>query len=101
LKPIDVCLTYFIAQDEVFAVDLEKAVQYALVNEVPTQAVIASDKLSTLYMFLEVVAKYLPLRQPIKDFVVSLREWPVRMGLSSITSDAYKEKVRLFLINKP
>ena len=57
------------------------------------QPVIDSEKLSSLYMFLEVLSKYLPVRQEVKNFVVSLREWPIRMGLTSITSETLQEKV--------
>lgn len=59
------------------------------------QPVIDSDKLSALYMYLEVLSKYLPVRQEIKDFVVSLREWPIKMGLTSITMENLREKVRV------
>ena len=58
------------------------------------QPVIDSDKLSTLYMYLEVLSKYLPVRQEVRDFIVSLREWPIKMGLTSIDSDSLQDKVR-------
>ena len=58
------------------------------------QPVIDSDKLSTLYMYLEVLSKYLPIRQEVRDFIVSLREWPIKMGLTSIDSDSLQDKVR-------
>lgn len=81
-------------RDEVFLGDLEKAVQYSITREVAMQPVLDQQKLSALVFYLEALLAYLPgLREPTRKFLISLRDWPVQMGYTSITHTAYKNKV--------
>ena len=68
-----------IADDKVYLGDLEKAIEYSLTKEVSMQALLDNAKMSSLYFYLEVLVNYLELRKPIKEFLISLREWPVRL----------------------
>lgn len=76
-----------------YATDLEKAVEYAITEEIASQPILTQDHLSTLYMFLDVIVRYLPIRTEIKDFVAILRDWPSRAQLTSITNKEYEAKV--------
>ena len=80
--------------DAVYAVDLEKAIEYAIFNEIPTQNILDSDRINTLYNFFGVIVKYAPVRQEIKQFLVSLREWPVQQNLRNIDSEDFTDKVK-------
>eukprot|EP00095_Tigriopus_kingsejongensis_P002549 maker-scaffold309_size213625-snap-gene-0.17 protein:Tk02549 transcript:maker-scaffold309_size213625-snap-gene-0.17-mRNA-1 annotation:"sulfhydryl oxidase 2" len=80
--------------DKVYATDLERAVQYAITQEIAAQPVLTGQSLNAMYIFLDVVATYLPLRQEIKDFVVSLREWPIQAHLKVISNKDYEAKVK-------
>ena len=77
----------------VYATDLEKAIEYSIVSEISNQPMLDSEKLSALYLYLDTLVRYAPVRMEIKDFLVSLREWPVRMGLNAVRSQDYRNKV--------
>lgn len=81
------------SEDVVFASDLEKAIQYSIVKEIGSRAVLSTEHMSVIYLYLDVISQYAPVRQEIVDFVVSLKEWPVRMGLQTIRKRDYKRKV--------
>ena len=62
----------------VYLGDLEKAVEYSLTREVAMQPVLDQQKLKVLVYYIEVLLNYLPgLREPVRKFLVSLRDWPV------------------------
>ena len=84
--------------DVVHASDLERAIEYAVFNEIPTQNVLDSDRINTLYNFFGVIAKYAPVRKEIKQFLVSLREWPVQQKLRNIDSEDFTDKVRILAL---
>ena len=79
--------------DLVYEADLENAIEYSVVQEIGAQPVINTAMLSSLYLYLDVITSFLPLRMELKDFLVSLKEWPVQRQLSSVTGKDYKEKV--------
>jgi len=81
-------------KDRVFLGDLEKSVEYSLTREVAMQPVLNQQKLKALVYYIEVLLNYLPvIREPIRKFLVSLRDWPVQMGYSSLPHSLYKRKV--------
>ena len=83
--------------------DLEKAVQYSITKEVATQPILDQRKLQTLYQYLETLINFFPnMRPELKNFLISLREWPVMMRLKSLTNTHYKAKVEeLLLFHRP
>jgi thiol oxidase len=85
-------------RDLVFVGDLEKAVEYSLTREVAMQPVLDQQKLKALVYYIEVLLNYLPgIRDPVRKFLVSLRDWPVQMGYSSLPHTLYKKKVEELL----
>ena len=46
-----------------------------------------------IYQYLEVIIRYLPLRENIIKFLQALRDWPVQMNLRTIKSTDFSEKV--------
>jgi len=81
-------------KDEVFMSDLEKAVEYSLMKEVPMQTHLSQVKLQTLVYFIETLLNNLPnLRPPMQQFLISLREWPVQMRYTAVSHIDYKNKV--------
>merc|ERR1711953_1133803 len=89
--------------DLVHQSDLEKAVQYSITKEVATQPILDQRKLQTLYQYLETLINFFPnMRPELKNFLISLREWPVMMRLKSLTNTHYKAKVEeLLLFHRP
>ena len=77
----------------VYATDLEKAIEYAVFNEIPTQNVMDTDRINALYNLFGAIVKYAPVREEIKQFLVSLREWPIQQKLRNIESEDFSEKV--------
>ncbi len=74
--------------------DIEKAIKYVVETEVPMHDMLDQLKLNTVYQMLENMVRYLPLRKPIKDFLVALRDWPVRMEFKALTGQQFQEKVQ-------
>ena len=89
-------LTIFIDKsrpDVVYAGDLEKAIEYSILSEIPNQALLTPEKMTVMYLYLDVLVRFAPVRAEIKEFLVSLREWPVRAKLYTIRSKDYTKKV--------
>ena len=85
---------YPAVKDEVFMSDLEKAVEYSLMKEVPMQSHLNQVKLQTLVYFIETLLNYFPnMRPPMQQFLISLREWPVQMRYAAVSHIDYKYKV--------
>jgi len=81
--------------DIVFAGDLEKAVEYSITKGVALQTVLDAQKLQSLYYYIETLLSFFPnMRTPMRNFLTSLKEWPVLMGFSSISNTDYKRKVK-------
>jgi len=81
-------------RDQVYQGDLEKAIQYAFTKEIANGAAIGNAKLRALMQFADVIINFLPnLRQPIRKFLISLREWPIFMEYHMITGKQYKDKI--------
>lgn len=73
--------------------DLEKAIQYILEQEVPTQENLDELRLKAVNQLLENMIRYLPLRKPIRDFLIVLRDWPSVMEIKAVTGASYGDKV--------
>merc|ERR1712106_69280 len=83
-----------LVKDEVFMSDLEKAVEYSIMKEVAMQPVLDQMKLQTLVYYIEMLLNFFPnMRTPMRNFLISLREWPVQMRFSAISHTDYKAKV--------
>eukprot|EP00094_Tigriopus_californicus_P008492 TCALIF_08184-PA protein Name:"Similar to QSOX2 Sulfhydryl oxidase 2 (Homo sapiens)" AED:0.12 eAED:0.12 QI:296/0.8/0.83/1/1/0.83/6/0/505 len=79
--------------DVVYATDLEKAIEYAITQEIANHPVLTEAHLTTIGWFLDVIIRYLPLRAEVKLFLTQLRDWPSQLQLKSISNDVYKDKV--------
>ena len=54
-------------------------------------------RLNAVYQLLENVIRYLPLRRPLRNFLVALRDWPIRMEFKKVTGQHYADKVSKYL----
>ena len=57
------------------------------------QATLDELRLNAVYQLLENVIRYLPLRRPLRNFLVALRDWPIRMEFKKVTGQHYADKV--------
>jgi len=88
--------------DVVHAVDLEISIRYALTVEIPMQQLIDEAKMKVIFQYLELIIRYLPLRENIINFLKALREWPIQMDLRTIKSTDFSHKVtELMSIHHP
>ena len=88
--------------DVVHAVDLENSIRYALTVEIPTQQFLDEAKMKAIYQYLEIIIRYLPLRENIIKFLKALREWPIQMDLRTMKSTDFSDKVtELMSIHRP
>ena len=88
--------------DVVHAVDLENSIRYALTIEIPTQQLLDESKMKAIYQYLEIIIRYLPLRENIIKFLKALREWPIQMDLRTMKSTDFLDKVtELMSIHRP
>ena len=74
--------------------DLEKSIHYMLHKEIPAAEMLDEVRLNTVYGLLESLVRYLPLRQPLRNFLVLLRDWPTIMEYKAISGAQYKQKVK-------
>ena len=73
--------------------DLERAIRYIVTTEIPSHETLDQLKLNTVYQMLESIVRYLPLRKPLKDFLVALRDWPIRMEFKAVSGLHFESKV--------
>ena len=73
--------------------DLERAISYIVETEIPTQEKLDELRLKSIYQLLENIIRYLPLRKPVRNFLIVLRDWPNQMEFKEISGQDYKEKV--------
>ena len=83
--------------------DLERSIHYMLSKEIPATEMLDELRLNTVYSLLESLVRYLPLRQPLRNFLVVLRDWPAIMEYKALSGAQYKQKVsqlysKLFLL---
>lgn len=81
------------ADSEVYMDDLEKAIEYVVTKEIPGQTTLDELRLNAVYQLLENVIRYLPLRRPLRHFLITLRDWPIRMEFKALTGQHYSDKV--------
>ena len=74
-------------------VDLEQSIRYALTTEIPVQQFLDENKMKAIFQYLEVIVRYLPLRQKIVHFLKALRDWPNQMDLRVLKSADFVAKV--------
>merc|ERR1719362_2852899 len=89
-------------EPEVYVGDLERSIQYIVNKEISAQATLDELRLNAVYQLLENVIRYLPLRRPLRNFLVALRDWPIRMEFKKVTGQHYADKVdELIAIYQP
>ena len=62
-------------EDIVFAVDLEKAIEYSIMTEIPSQPELNTVKLQVFYRWLEALTKYVSMRNEIWQFLSATKTW--------------------------
>ena len=80
-------------EEVVHMADLERAINYVVETEISTKEKIDEIGLKTIYQMLENMVRYLPLRKPVRDFLIVLRDWPSQMEFKELSGQHYKEKV--------
>ena len=75
--------------------DLERSIHYMLSKEIPATEMLDELRLNTVYSLLESLVRYLPLRQPLRNFLVILRDWPAIMEYKALSGAQYKQKVSI------
>ena len=75
--------------------DLERSIHYMLSKEIPAMEMLDELRLNTVYSLLESLVRYLPLRQPLRNFLVILRDWPAIMEYKALSGAQYKQKVSI------
>ena len=80
-------------QPEVYMGDLERAIRYVVNKEIPAQTTLDELRLNAIYQLLENIVRYLPLRGPLRNFLIALRDWPIRMEFKKVTGQHYADKV--------
>lgn len=83
----------------VYMGDLEHALRYIVDKEISAQATLDELRLNAVYQLLESVLQYLPLRGPLRNFLITLRDWPIRMEFKSVTGQQYSDKVKRFSLH--
>ena len=79
--------------------DLERAINYVVETEISTKEKMDEIGLKTIYQMLENMVRYLPLRKPVRDFLIVLRDWPSQMEFKELSGQHYKEKVCISLLD--
>ena len=80
------------SHEQVYMGDLERGLQYMLTKEIPNDNL---DELSlnAVYQLLENMVRYLPWRNPVRHFLIALRDWPILMELKAVRGQDYAQKV--------
>ena len=94
----NVSFTVSVVEDgkpEVYMGDLENAIEYVLTKEIPAKAKLDDLHLNAVFQLLENLIRYLPLRTPLRNFLIALRDWPIRMEFKKVTGQHYADKVKL------
>lgn len=80
-------------KDQVYMVDIENAIQYALSHEVVQHKVITGQALASLQEFLNVLVKYLPTRPAIHKFLSQLHEYTLSQT-EGFQGEVFAEKIK-------
>lgn len=76
----DAAFTSMERNDQVFMVDIENAVSYALSHEVAQHKVISGDALLALQEFLDILVRYLPARPQVHSFLSKFHQFTLNHG---------------------
>ena len=89
----------------IYAIDIEKAIQYSLMTEISSQPVLDKVKLEVLYRWLDALTKYVSMNNKIYKFISAVKMWMQQnIGGSSQTktgNDLSSQLDRLALAYKP
>ena len=80
-------------EETIHMADLEKAIHYMVETEIVAQETLDELKLKSVYQMLESVIRYLPLRKPMRRFLMTLGDWPGQMEFKTLKGLDYKDKV--------
>ncbi|XP_063860177.1 sulfhydryl oxidase 2-like isoform X1 [Scylla paramamosain] len=78
----DTAFTSMERNDQVFMVDIENAVSYAISHEVAQHKVIKGEKLLALQEFLDILVRYLPARPQVHSFLSKFHHYTLNHGNS-------------------
>ena len=59
----------------IFDVDIEKAIEYSIMTEIPSQPELNIVKLHVFYQWLEALTKYVSMRNEIWKFLSAVKTW--------------------------
>ena len=59
----------------IYAIDIEKAIQYSLMTEISSQPVLDKVKLEVLYRWLDALTKYVSMNNKIYKFISAIKMW--------------------------
>ena len=84
-----------INEDIVYAVDLEKAIEYSILTEIGSQPELNTLKLHVLYQWIEALTKYVSMRNEIWSFLSTIKEWMSQniIGSSVINGNEMSDKL--------
>ena len=84
-----------INEDIVYAVDLEKAIEYSILTEIGSQPELNTLKLHVLYRWIEALTKYVSMRAEIWSFLSAIKEWMSQdmVGSSVIKGNEMSDKL--------
>ena len=84
-----------INEDIVYAVDLEKTIEYSILTEIGSQPELNTLKLHVLYRWIEALTKYVSMRAEIWSFLSAIKEWMSQsiVGSSVINGNEMSDKL--------
>ncbi|KAK4314016.1 hypothetical protein Pmani_014679 [Petrolisthes manimaculis] len=88
----DTAFTEVVKDDQVFMVDIENAVSYAVRHEVAQHKIITGEALTALLDFLDVLVRYLPARPPVHNFLSKLHTFVLNSG-DTLDGQAFEDTV--------
>ena len=62
-------------QEVIYAVDIQKAIEYSLMTEIPSQPELNKVKLEVLYRWLDALTKYVSMDNKIWKFISAIKSW--------------------------
>ena len=91
--------------EAIYAIDIEKAIQYSLMSEITSQPILSKVKLEVLYRWLDALTKYVSMDNKIWKYISAIKTWMQQhLGGSShtITGNELSDRLhKLSLTYKP
>ena len=61
--------------EAIYAIDIEKAIQYSLMSEITSQPILTKVKLEVLYRWLDALTKYVSMDNKIWKYISAIKTW--------------------------